>query len=149
MNAQNQSHLRGLADEFGESTNSIRKELNNLTSAGFLVKQNDKNKITYQANIEHPFFNNIQDIIRKYLGLDKLLEQILSRMGNVDQVVLVGDIAQGKDTGQIEVLICGEKLNDRYINYLTERLQELIDREVIFELVNEKTKDQGLVLFEK
>ena len=143
VNAQNQSHLRGLADEFGESTNSIRKELNNLTNAGFLVKQNDKNKITYQANIEHPFFNNIQDIIRKYLGLDKLLEQILSRMGNVDQVVLVGDIAQGKDTGQIE------KLNDRYINYLTERLQELIDREVIFELVNEKTKDQGLVLFEK
>ena len=149
VNAQNQSHLRGLADEFGESTNSIRKELNNLTNAGFLVKQNDKNKITYQANIEHPFFNNIQDIIRKYLGLDKLLEQILSRMGNVEQVVLVGDIAQGKDTGQIEVLICGEKLNDRYINYLTERLQELIDREVIFELVNEKTKDQGLVLFEK
>lgn len=149
VNAQNQSHLRGLADEFGESTNSIRKELNNLTNAGILVKQNDKNKITYQANIEHPFFTNIQDIIRKYLGLDKLLEQILSRMGNVDQVVLKGDIAQGKDTGQIEVLVCGKKLNDKYISYLTDRLQEMIDRKVIFELVDQKTKDQGLVLFER
>src|SRR5688572_26103358 len=85
VNSQTQSHLRGLADEFGESTNAIRKELNNLTDAGILVKHNEKNKIAYQANVSHPFFTNIQDIIRKYLGLDKLLEQILDRMGEVYQ----------------------------------------------------------------
>ncbi len=38
VNSQTQSHLRGLAEEFGESTNAIRKELNNLTYAGILVK---------------------------------------------------------------------------------------------------------------
>lgn len=30
------SYLRGLADEFGESTNAVRVELNRLCSAGFL-----------------------------------------------------------------------------------------------------------------
>ena len=45
VNSQTQSHLRGLADEFGESTNAIRKELNNLTQAGFLVKKSDKNHL--------------------------------------------------------------------------------------------------------
>ncbi|MDN3204765.1 ArsR family transcriptional regulator [Algoriphagus sp. C2-7] len=149
VNSNNQSHLRGLADEFGESTNSIRKELNHLTGAGILVRQNDKNKVTYQANIAHPFFHSIQDIIRKYLGLDDLLEQILSRMGDVDQVVLTGDIAEGKDTGQIDVCVCGDQLNDRYIKYLSTRLQKMIDRKVKFELVNKRVKDRGLVLFEK
>ena len=34
----NKAHLNGLANEFGESTNSIRKELNNLYNAGYLLK---------------------------------------------------------------------------------------------------------------
>lgn len=58
VNSKTQSHLRGLADEFGESTNAIRKELNNLTKAGFLLKETDKNKIAYKANVKHPFFKH-------------------------------------------------------------------------------------------
>ena len=36
INIANKGYLNSLANEFGESTNSIRKELNNLTSAGYL-----------------------------------------------------------------------------------------------------------------
>lgn len=149
VNSQNHSHLRGLADEFGESTNAIRKELNNLTSAGILVKHSDKNKIEYQANIRHPFYTNIRDIIRKYLGLDMLLEQILERMGAVEQVVLTGDIARGSDTGTIDVSVSGENLNNDYINHLSARLEELIDRKVIFTLNEGRTSTDGLILFDR
>lgn len=149
VNSQTQSHLRGLAEEFGESTNSIRKELNNLTDAGILVKHSEKNKIEYQANVTHPFFTNIQDIIRKYLGLDKLLEQILDRMGEVYQVILVGDIARGIDSGKIEVVVTGENLNDSYILYLSTRIEELIDRKVVLTLLSERHNSDGLILFEK
>jgi predicted transcriptional regulator len=149
VNSQTHSHLRGLAEEFGESTNSIRKELNNLTEAGILVKHSEKNKIEYQANVSHPFFTNIQDIIRKYLGLDKLLEQILDRMGEVYQVVLVGDIAKGIDSGKIEVVVTGENLNDKYIIYLTTRIEELIERKVVLTLLSDRLNSVGLVLFDK
>ncbi|MDI1323079.1 MAG: DeoR family transcriptional regulator [Algoriphagus sp.] len=149
VNSQTQSHLRGLAEEFGESTNAIRKELNHLTHAGILVKHSDKNKISYQANILNPFFSNIQDITRKYLGLDQLLEQILDRMGEVNQVLLVGDIAKGIDSGKIEVVVTGENLNDNYILYLTTRIEELIDRKVVFTLLGERLNSIGLVLFDK
>lgn len=138
-----------MAEEFGESTNSIRKELNNLTEAGILVKHSEKNKIEYQANVTHPFFTNIQDIIRKYLGLDKLLEQILDRMGEVYQVVLVGDIAKGIDSGKIEVVVTGENLNDKYIIYLTTRIEELIERKVVLTLLNDRLNSVGLILFDK
>ncbi len=149
VNSQNHSHLRGLSEEFGESTNAIRKELNNLTNAGILVKHSDKNKIEYQANVRHPFYTNIRDIIRKYLGLDMLLEQILERMGEVEQVVLTGDIARGSDRGRIDVLVTGDNLNDEYINYLTQRIEQLIDRKVVFTLAKGRISSEGLVLFDR
>ena len=124
VNSQNHSHLRGLAEEFGESTNAIRKELNNLTQAGILTTHSDKNRIEYQANQHHPFYTNIRDIIRKYLGRDMLLEQILERMGEVEQVVLTGDIARGSDTKVIDVLVTGENLNDEYISHLTKKIEK-------------------------
>ena len=34
----NSGHLRGLVNEFNESTNAIRKELNHLSEAGYLEK---------------------------------------------------------------------------------------------------------------
>ncbi|MCS5488956.1 ArsR family transcriptional regulator [Algoriphagus limi] len=149
VNHHTQSHLRGLADEFGESTNAIRKELNNLTQAGVLVKESDKNKISYKANTNHPFYTNIRDIIRKYLGLDKLLEQILERMGEVEQVLLVGDLSRGVDSGKIDVVVVGEDLNQDYIKGLTRRLEELINRKVIFTLKTNRLESSGLVLFDK
>lgn len=149
VNSKTHSHLRGLAEEFGESTNSIRKELNNLTQAGILERHSEKNKIEYQANVKHPFFKNIQEIIRKYLGLDKLLEQVLERMGEVNQVILTGDIAEGIDSGTIEVLVSGENLNANYINHLTTKVEELIDRKVVFTLVSKRILSSGLVLFDK
>lgn len=149
VNSQNHSHLRGLAEEFGESTNAIRKELNNLTQAGILTSHTDKNKIEYQANQNHPFYTNIRDIIRKYLGLDMLLEQILDRMGEVEQVVLTGDIARGSDTKVIDVLITGENLNDEYISQLTKKVEKLIDRKVIFSLAPGRVSSGGLILFDR
>ncbi|REG91469.1 helix-turn-helix domain-containing protein [Algoriphagus antarcticus] len=149
VNSKTQSHLRGLADEFGESTNAIRKELNNLTKAGILVKETDKNKIAYKANVQHPFFSNIQEIIRKYLGLDKLLEQILERMGEVSQVILVGDLSKGIDSGKIDVVVTGDNLNENYILNLSSRIEELINRKVVLTLLAERTVSTGLVLFDR
>ena len=41
LNLAKKSHLRGIASDFNESTNSIRLELNNLTKAGYLIKKKD------------------------------------------------------------------------------------------------------------
>ena len=37
-------------------------------------------------------------------------------MGNVNQIILVGDYAEGKDTGNIEVFLIGNDLDMNYIN---------------------------------
>jgi len=140
-------HLRGLAEEFGESTNSIRKELNNLSEAGLLIKSEDKNRVDYQANPNHSLFTNLQDLIQKYLGLDKLILAVLERMGNVSQIALVGDYARGIDSGRIEVQITGDQLNEDYLENISSKLKALIDKEVIFQIKSIITDPEALFLY--
>jgi hypothetical protein len=140
-------HLRGLAEEFGESTNSIRKELNNLCEAGLLLKSEDKNRVDYQANPDHAFFTNLQDLIQKYLGLDKLILAVLERMGKVSQIALVGDYARGIDSGRIEVQITGDQLNEDYLENLSSKLKSLIDKEVLFQVKSIITDPEALFLY--
>lgn len=149
INENNQSHLRGLADEFGESTNAIRKELNHLTEAGFLVKQSEKNKIEYKANTDHPLYQNLHELIRKYLGLDRLLEAILERMGDVSQVVLTGDYANGNSSGVISVDILGQNLNEAYLEKLSIRIENLIGKKVNFKISQGDIDPKGLILYTK
>jgi len=56
INVANHGYLRGLAEELNESTNAIRKELNNLLDAGYLEKESVQNKIIYKANINTLYF---------------------------------------------------------------------------------------------
>ncbi|WP_317174916.1 ArsR family transcriptional regulator [Pararhodonellum marinum] len=149
LNTNNQSHLRGLAEEFGESTNGIRKELNSLTEAGFLIKSDSKNKVNYQANTQHPLFSQLQAIIKKHLGLDALMDHVIQKVGDLDSVVLIGDYARGLDSGTIEVVLLGNDLDLQYLSKLTKRAEALIDRKVKFDINPDCSLEQGLILYHK
>jgi hypothetical protein len=147
INATNHGYLRGLATEMQENTNAIRKELNHLSEAGYLEKEEIGNKVSYKANTQHPLFELLQQIIHKYIGLDVLVETILSRMGVVEQIWLVGDYAEGRDTGTIEVVIVGADLNQTYIHQLAPKIASEIGKQVVLIPV-EAFQEKGLLLFE-
>ena len=94
----NRGYLNGLANEMGESTNSIRKELNHLQNAGYLEKVKIDNKVEYKANTKHPLFEVLQKVVFKHLGIEDIVEAVLDRMGNVNQIILIGDYAKGNDS---------------------------------------------------
>lgn len=142
-------HLRGLADEFGESTNAIRKELNKLSKAGLLESEPERNKIIYKANTNHPFFNTISELVNKHLGLDVLVDRVLHRMGDVDKVVVTGDYANGLDSGVINISISGSDLNQKYLGHLSSKLESLIGRKVAFTIMNEGISENGMVLYDR
>ena len=132
----NRGYLNGLATEMGESTNAIRKELNHLQSAGYLQKVRVDNKVEYKANIKHPLFDVLQKVVLKHLGLEDVVDTVLDRMGNVEQIILVGDYAKGNDSGLIEVFLIGQSLNMEYIAQLEEKIEKLINRKVSFYLAS-------------
>ncbi|MEN5233474.1 ArsR family transcriptional regulator [Sphingobacterium faecium] len=130
VSASNHGYLRGLADEFQESTNAIRKELNQLADAGYLEKNSEKNKIFYRANTQHSLFKPLQKLIHTFLGIDEIVDQILNRSGGVQSVSLIGDYAKGLDSGLIEVLIIGEDLNQAYLLQLAAKVAKKLKKEI-------------------
>lgn len=140
VSASNQSHLRGLADEFQESTNALRKELNQLSEAGYLEKSTAKNKILYRANTKHSLFAPLQKLIHTYLGIDDIVDSILHQAGDIQEVSLVGDYAEGIDSGKIDVLILGENLNQAYLLLLADKVGKKIRKNIVlhFFIVMEK-----------
>ena len=146
----NRGYLNGLASEFNESTNSIRKELNHLSEAGYLEKYKDNHKVAYKANIKHPMFEILQKVVYKHLGLEDIVDHVLNQMGEVKQIHLIGDYAKGLDSGKIEVLLVGNDLNNSYITSLEKKIPGIIERKVKFYIANKAIESlPSIVLFRK
>ncbi|MAV82366.1 MAG: transcriptional regulator [Pelagibacteraceae bacterium] len=148
VNIANKGYLNSLANEFGESTNSVRKELNNLTSAGYLVKKAISNKIIYSANSKHPLFNVLQSIVRKHLGIEEILNNILNKIGSIDKIILLGDYAKGVDSGVIDVLIVGKNINKNFLKHIKPKIEKEIKRKINFLISSSLKSVDGLIIFQ-
>ena len=147
VNIANRGYLNSLANEFGESTNSVRKELNNLTEAGYLVKKDSNNKVIYSANVNHPMFDILQSIVRKHLGIEDIVKRVLDKIGSIQKIVLLGDYAEGIDSGTIDVLIVGSDIDKNYLDEIQLRIEKEIKRKVNFLISSTGTSQKGLVVF--
>ena len=129
INSETRSYLRGLADEFGESTNGVRVELNRLEKAGILKSSHNGRTKLYKANKFHPLFPEISSLVKKFTGIDHLVDVVLSNLGNVDLAFITGDYAQGKDSGIIDVVIVGD-IDNEYLDILVTKAEKLINRKI-------------------
>lgn len=122
-----------MAKEFGESTNSIRHELNNLSQAGYLIAREEGRSIYYSANTKHPLYPEIKTLIHKYLGIDKILDNIihkvLTRLGTLKEAFITGDYAEGRDSGIIDLVMVGD-IDQSYLQECVVKAEKLIQRRV-------------------
>jgi hypothetical protein len=86
--------------------------------------------------------------VRKYIGLDKLVEMVLERIGNVNRVFIVGDYAKGIDSGILEVVLEGVDLNEKYITQLTPKIEAELQKKVLISLTVVHD-GSGLLVFEQ
>ncbi|MBB3700955.1 ArsR family transcriptional regulator [Flammeovirga yaeyamensis] len=136
LNPANTSYLRGLATEFSESTNSVRVELNRLEQAQMLESFFEGNKKFFKVNTSHPLFVDIQAIIKKYIGIDTIIENVLNRLGNLQEVYLIGDLALGKEADKIELILVGD-INLVYLDQLILKMENTIEKSISYTRVDE------------
>ena len=129
LNRHTTSYLRGLEQEFGESTNAIRVELNRLEKANMLKSYNQGNRKYFQANDEHPLFGEIHNIMRKHIGIDKIIENIVDRLGDVAEVYLAGDFARGVNSKVVDLILVGN-IDRNYLIRLISKTEPLINRRI-------------------
>lgn len=137
LNPESTSYLRELADEFGESTNAVRVELNRLERAGLLESFEEGRTKLYRANRNHPLFPEIQSMVRKFTGIDHLVEEVLKKLGHIHSAYIVGDYARGKDSGIIDLVIVGE-VDENYLRKLVEKVESMTRRRIRYLILDEE-----------
>lgn len=124
INEHTTGYLRSLAAEFGESTNAIRSELNRFEAAQLLTVQSEQNKKIYRANTHHPYYQDLHRVLLKYVGIEQMIEQVLSRIGSLQKAYVTGDFARGNPGNLLDLVLIGENLNHEYLHRLVAKAEE-------------------------
>lgn len=135
INSATSSYLRDLENDFDESTNAIRIELNRFENAGLLTSSASGNKKMYRANTSHPLFNDIHNIIIKYVGIDQVVEEVVNKLGGIKKAYLTGSFAKGKNSQVIDLMLIGEDIDKSYLLKLVNKAEELIHREIKYTIL--------------
>ena len=137
LNINNESYLRSLETEFNESTNGIRQELNRFEQSGLLLTKSEGNRKLYRANILHPLFKDINSIIRKFVGVEDVIESVINCLDNVQKVYLEGRLVKGLDSDVIDLIIIANGIDKNYLCTLVEKAEPLIGRRIRYLIFDE------------
>jgi predicted transcriptional regulator len=129
FNPKIRSYLRELAKEFNISTNSVREELNQLKETNLLKSEKNGRQIYYMANEEHPLFPELRSMVSKVMGIDRVIDGIVNRLGDLEIAYLIDDYAEGKDTGIIDLLLVGD-IEPYHLNDLSRKTERYIKRKI-------------------
>lgn len=150
LNSSNVGYLRNLENEFGESTNAIRLELNKFEKAGFLESYSQGNRKLFRVNVMHPLYKDINSIVMKMTGLNYLIDYILQRIGKLEKVYLVGKLARGQHTEIIDIVLVGKDLNKPFLVEQIEKAEKKTGKKIRYvyftaeEFHLDKIKEDGM-----
>ncbi|HXD94047.1 MAG TPA: ArsR family transcriptional regulator [Bacteroidia bacterium] len=130
LNSNTTAYLRSLEEEFGESTNGIRLELNKFEKAGFIDSYSEGNKKLFKANTKHPLFKDINSIVLKLTGLDYIVDYIVQRIGDLHKVYLVGKLANGQNTDIIDIVLVGDNINQTFLLEQVQKAEKKIGKKI-------------------
>lgn len=129
LNPERNVYLRELADDFQASPSHIKNELDQLKEANLLKSKKNGRQIFFSANTNHPVFNELHSMVKKALGMDRILESMIEQLGNLEQAILIDDYAEGKDTGIIDLVLIGN-IDLGNLQDLTGKTEKYINRKI-------------------
>jgi hypothetical protein len=132
LNSKNTAYLRNLEEEFGESTNAIRLELNKLEKAKFLISSAEGNKKIFAVNVENPIYKELNKIVLKMTGVEFVVDYVLQRIGDLEKVYLVGKLSKGQDANIIDLVLVGDNINKTFLVQQIEKAEKKIDKKIRF-----------------
>jgi len=129
LNPGRSAYLRELAKEFDASPSQIKDELDKLNGSGLLVSKKNGRQVNYSANTGHSLFPELRSMVQKAMGMDRILESIIHRLGNLERAYLIDDYAEGKDTGLIDLVLVGD-IDRNNLDDLVMKTERYIHRKI-------------------
>jgi DNA-binding HxlR family transcriptional regulator len=147
LNPASKVYLRGLERDLGVSSNTVRTELNKLQDMNLIEVQDDAENTkvkNYVVNQGHPMFKTLRGIIMQFVGLDQIVDQIIKKLGNLDQVYLTGDLAEGKNSPFVDLVIVGE-VDKPYLYQLIEKAEPLVQKKIRVGVYGKSEFNEGVL----
>ena len=129
FNPGTKAYLRELSNDFHVSSNAVREELNQLTKTKLLTTEKSGRNVFYSANKTHPLFPELKSMVSKVMGLDQVIESILSRLGDLEKAYIIDDYAEGKDTGIIDLVLVGN-IDQYHLSDVSRKTERYIKRKI-------------------
>ena len=130
LNSSSYTYLRNMEHELDESPNALRIELAKFEKANMLIAEQEGNKKMYRVNTKHPLFNDIRNIVLKTIGFDQIIDNVITRMGDIEKVYITGSFARGVNSNVIDLLFVGNSINKEYLLNLIEKVEKMIKRRI-------------------
>ena len=74
-------------------------------------------------------FSDIHGIILKYVGLDRIIENVVNKLGDIEKVFVVGEFSKGLDSEIIDLIFIGD-IDKVYLLNLIDKAENLVDRKI-------------------
>lgn len=110
-----------------------------------LTTVQEGNKKVFQANKKHPLFGEIHNILLKHIGIDKIIENVIERLGDVESVFLTGEFSVGIDSRIIDLIVVGN-IDKAYFMSLTDKAEKIISRKIRYLIYNPAEFEESQIL---
>ncbi len=101
-------HVRELGRQSGLADATVRQELKKLSRLGVVEARQDGNRTYYHANVAHPLYPDIRNLVWKTSGLTDVLGEALGK-ADIEVAFVFGSIASGTATAtsDIDLMVIG------------------------------------------
>lgn len=139
-NPDNAYFVREMSRKIGEHVNSVRRELQFLSQAGFVRASGEGQKRFYQANNESPVFPELKALVFKAQVMEeRVLLGSIQRSGRVYLMVLTGFFV-GREELPTDLLVVGS-INRGRLQRLLATFRHHFDREIRFTVMSRQEYD--------
>ncbi len=124
-------HLRSLVRATGFSPRAVNKEVDRLMGVALLTQRRSGNRRYLRANVEHPLYRALRELLAKTVGVVPALRQALTGDARIALALLYGSVAAGDERpdSDIDLLVVGSiGLGDTI--ELLRSVQEMLQRDV-------------------
>lgn len=114
VEAQEPVHVSELIRRVGSGSGAVHRILKRLDACGLVSVKASGNQKLYQANHDHPVFEDLKGLIRKTSGLAGPLRDALSPLSDrIDEAFVFGSIARGDETpaSDVDLMILSDRLS--------------------------------------
>ncbi|MFA6047369.1 MAG: nucleotidyltransferase domain-containing protein [Parcubacteria group bacterium] len=134
-NEDKKFYLSEIARIVAASPGTAQRELEKMLKTGIIKSEMVASRRYYFANKQDPIFFDVQNIVRKTIGIEAGLESVVKKISNIEFAFIFGSYAKGDFGGNsdVDLFIIGNPDEDELIAKIS-KIEKEIDREINYHI---------------